>query len=146
VIGGIYQLSIGEIVTLDILRGTAKLPVKIALRERPSTPGDLADLADRDDDMVRQIGILAVTVDEKVTSILPGLRRLYGVIVAAIPVEFAALNPGLLTGDVIYEFNGKRIKTLEMLRDALTTTKPESPVALLVEREGRLIYIAFQME
>jgi S1-C subfamily serine protease len=68
------------------------------------------------------------------------------VVVAAIPIEFAALNPGLNPGDVIYEMNSSKIRTLGELRDALSGIKPGSPVALLVEHDGTLGYVAFSLE
>jgi S1-C subfamily serine protease len=74
------------------------------------------------------------------------LRRLSGVAVAAIPAEFAAANPGLTAGDVIYEINGKRVASLNELRAELASKKTGAPVALQVEREGRLIYVSFALE
>ena len=90
--------------------------------------------------------MLALTLDEKVTPALPDLRRLSGVVVAAIPAEFAGLNPGLTAGDVIYELNGSRIATLQELRAALDSKKAGAPIALLVERYGQLIYVSFEVE
>jgi len=81
-----------------------------------------------------------------VTPVLPDLRRLSGVVVAAIPAEFAGLNPGLTAGDVIYELNGSRIGTVEELRAALDSKKVGAPIALLVERSGQLIYVSFELE
>ena len=67
-------------------------------------------------------------------------------VVAAIPIEFAALNPGLNPGDIIYEMNANKIRTLGELRDALSGLKPGNPVALLVEHDGTLGYVAFSLE
>jgi len=65
--------------------------------------------------------------------------------VAAIPAEFVAANPGLTAGDVIYEINGKRVASLEELRAELASKKAGAAVALLVERDGRLIYVSFTL-
>ncbi len=75
-----------------------------------------------------------MTVDEKVTAILTDLRRLSGVAVAAVPAEYAGLNPGLVAGDVIYSLNNQRIASLDALRDALKDKKSGDAIALLVER------------
>jgi S1-C subfamily serine protease len=96
--------------------------------------------------LVRQLGILAVTVDEKVTAILPDLRRLSGVAVAAVPAEYAGLNPGLVAGDVIYSLNNRRIASLDELRDALKDKKSGDAIALQVERFGQLIYVTAALE
>jgi S1-C subfamily serine protease len=85
-------------------------------------------------------------VDARVSAILPDLRRPTGVAVAAIPSEFAGLNPGLGTGDVIYELNGARINSLEELRTALAAKKTHDPIALLIERQGQLQYVTLEIE
>jgi serine protease Do len=142
----IFQHAIDDQVVLDILRGKEQMQVKVVLMEKPPSPASLTELADDDENLVRQLGILALTVDEKVNGILPGLRRLTGVAVAAIPYEFAGLNPGLSTGDVIYELNGARINSLEELRTALAAKKVRDPIALLIERHGQLQYVTLELE
>jgi serine protease Do len=145
-VAAVFQHAFGDQLTLDIQRGTDRLTKTVAVLERPGNARDLEDLASRDASLVRRLGILALTLDEKVTPILPDLRRLYGVAVAAIPLEFAALNPGLLAGDVIYELNGVPVHTLEELRAGLETKKAGAPLALLIERAGQLRYVAFELE
>jgi len=142
----IFQHVSGEKVTFDIQRGKERLVKTVAVLARPGTPEDLQELASRDADLIRRLGVLALTLDERVTPVLPDLRRLSGVVVAAIPAEFAGLNPGLTAGDVIYELNGSRIATIEELRAALDRKEVGAPIALLVERSRQLIYVAFDLE
>ena len=142
----IFQHSIGDQIVLDIQRGQEHLQKNVTVMERPPSPANLAELASHDDNLVRQLGILALTVDEKVSTILSGLRRLSGVVVAAIPAEFAGLNPGLGKGDVIYELNGLRVSSLEDLRSTLAAKKIHDPLALLIERGGQLQYITLELE
>jgi S1-C subfamily serine protease len=142
----IFQHSIGDQVVFDIQRGQEHMKKTVAIVERPPEPASLAELATNDENLVRQLGILALTVDERVNAILPGLRRLAGVVVVAIPSEFAGLNPGLGTGDVIYEMNGAHINSLEELRTALAAKKTHDPVALLIERGGQLQYVTLEIE
>jgi serine protease Do len=142
----ILQHKPGDTVTLDVQRGSEKLRKNVALLERPNSPVALADLVNGQANLVRELGILAMTLDEKVTAELPETRRLYGVVVAAIPVEFAALNPGLSPGDIIYELNTNKVHTLGELRDALAALKPGNPVVLLTEHEGSLGYVSFSFE
>ena len=142
----VFQHLSGEEITLDIQRGKARLEKTVAVLARPRTPEDLQELATRDADLIRRLGVLALTLDERVTPVLPDLRRLSGVVVAAIPAEFAGLNPGLTAGDVIYELNGSRVGTLEELRAGLDAKKIGDPIALLVESSGQLIYVSFELE
>ena len=128
----ILQHAVGDTLAMDILRGSKEMQKTVAILERPNSPVALADLVEWPANLVRELGILAMTLDEKVTPELPETRRLYGVVVAAIPVEFAALNPGLRPGDLIYELNAVRVHSLEELREALSELKPG--------RSGRAAY------
>jgi serine protease Do len=87
-----------------------------------------------------------VTVDKRMTAILPDVRRLSGVAVAAVPAEYAGLNPGLVTGDVIYALNNQRIVSLDGLRDALKDNKSGDAIALQVEQSRQLIYVTAALE
>jgi serine protease Do len=142
----ILQHKAGDTIRLEIQRGAENMQKSVAVMERPNSPVALADLVNGQANLVRELGLLAMTLDDKVTPELPETRRLYGVVVAAIPVEFAALNPGLSPGDIIYELNGDKIRSLDELRKALATLKPGNPVVLLAEHEGTLGYVSFTFE
>lgn len=142
----VLKSSVGDKITLDILRNGANLQKSVAILERPNSPMLLADLVNDHMNLVRELGIRAITLDAKVTPDLPETRRSYGVVVAAIPAEFAALNPGLAFGDVIYELNGKKVLTLEDLRAGLKALQPGNACALLVEHEGTLGYVSLTID
>ena len=142
----VLQRAIGETIALDILRGSEKMQKKVSVLERPNSPVALEDLVNGESNLVREMGILAMTLDAKVTPNLPETRRLYGVVVAAIPAEYAAINPGLKPGDVIYELNKTKVHSLEEMRAALAGLKTGDAVALLVEHEETLGYVAFTLE
>ena len=144
-LAAVFHHNAGEEMTLEVQRGKEKLAKTVAVLAKSGSPGDLDELA-ADALLIRRLGILALTVDERVTPILSALQRLSGVAVAAIPAEFAALNPGLNSGDVIYELNGTRIGSVEELRTALDSRQAGAPIALLVERSGQLKYVAFELQ
>ena len=141
----VFQRAPGDQMTMEIQRGKERMSKTVAVLERKNEPSQMEDLANSAT-LVRQLGILAVTVDEKVTAILPDLRRLSGVAVAAVPAEYAGLNPGLVAGDVIYSLNNRRIASLDELRDALKDKKSGDAIALQVERFGQLIYVTAALE
>jgi serine protease Do len=142
----VFQHAPGDQLTLEIQRGKTRMATTVAVLERDSEPSQLEDLADYETALVRRLGILALTLDDKVLPILPGLRRLTGVAVAAVPAEYAGLNPGLVTGDVIYSLNNQRVDSVEELREALKGKKTGDPIAFLVERSGQLIYVTATLE
>jgi S1-C subfamily serine protease len=68
------------------------------------------------------------------------------VVVAARTESPRAGGSGLQIGDVIHEVNSVIVSTVEALRGALEPIKRGDPVALFVEREGKLLYVAFDVE
>jgi serine protease Do len=142
----IFQANPGDQLHLQMQRGEEKLAKTVVVEERAGDPGQLADLANTEAALIRRLGILAVTVDAKVLAILGDLRRLTGVAVAAIPAEYVGLNPGLLSGDVIYTLNGKPVNTVDELRAALQNKKAGDPLVFWVERAGQLIYVTSALE
>jgi serine protease Do len=142
----VFQRSPGDQMQMEIQRGAERKTITVAVLELKNEPRQLEDLVDYDSALVRRLGILALTLDEKVLPIMPDLRRLYGVAVAAVPSEFAGLNPGLVAGDVIYSLNNNNVRSLDELRDALKGKKSGDPIVLLVERLGQLIYVTASLE
>jgi S1-C subfamily serine protease len=53
---------------------------------------------------------------------------------------------GLQVNDVIHEVNGSVVSSVEALRSALGALKRGDPVALFIERDGKLQYLAFELE
>ncbi len=50
------------------------------------------------------------------------------------------------TGDVIYEMNNMPTLSVKALREALDKMKSGDAVVLQVERSGRLMYLALELE
>jgi serine protease Do len=81
----VFQRAPGDELKMEIQRGKERMSKTVAMLDRNNEPSQLEDLANEGAALVRQLGILAVTVDENVTAILTNLRRLSGVAVAAVP-------------------------------------------------------------
>ncbi len=138
--------SAGEKLVFTVLRGGETLEKTVTIQARPQQTLPLEDLVNLESNLVRELGILALTLDEKFSPSMPHARGKAGVVVAAIPAEFAALNPGLQAGDIIYALNTTTVHTLEELRNALKNIHPGDPVALLTEHESTLGYVTFIFE
>jgi S1-C subfamily serine protease len=95
--------------------------------------------------IVPQLGILGIGIDKSVGQLLPDLRRSIGVVVAAHAGESAYYGDSLKLGDVIYEVNGLPVSSVDALRAALDQLKETDPLALLVERDGQLLYVVMQL-
>jgi S1-C subfamily serine protease len=69
------------------------------------------------------------------------------VIVAAVSAEAPYSQQGRLQpGDAIYALNGHAISSIADLKSAVSTLKPGSAAVLQIERESRLMYLAFRVE
>jgi S1-C subfamily serine protease len=52
----------------------------------------------------------------------------------------------LTTGDVIRTLNGEPMTTLDRLRNALKALPPGAAVALQIQRDQKLMYVAFTLD
>jgi len=138
----LYMHGSGETVRLQVLRGSNQVQLEVPLIERPHKTDALADNLDPEKNLVRRLGVLAIELNLDLAESLPDLRIPTGVIVAAKTLGATGEIP-LQTGDVIHAVNGTTITTLAGLRQALDAVKAGDAVALMVERYGQLIYVAF---
>jgi serine protease Do len=144
---GLYRGAAGQVVTLDILRGTEALRFPVALSERPDLIADLASGVDPRGNLVPRLGILGVTVNPAVARMVPGLRMKAGVVVASLADgALDSRQGGLAAGDVVFGVNRTPVPALDDLRTAIEALKPGDPVVLHVERRGERLYLPFTLE
>ena len=142
----LYRYKLGDKVNVQVLRGDEKLTYPVAVTEREDDPQRFADMVDPVKNIVPQLGILGIALDKSMSELLPDLRRSIGVVVAAHAGESPYSGDALKLGDVIYEVNGTPVSSVDALRAALDKLKETDPLALLVERDGQLMYITMQIE
>lgn len=142
----IYGLALAESVKLDLLRDGKTLTVTVPVHEREDDPQRFADMVDPENNLISKLGILAIQLDEKIAAMLPELRHEYGLVVAARTPMAPYSGAEIETGDVIYEMNRMPTLTVKGVRDTLEMMKPGDAVVLQVERGGRLMYLAMELE
>lgn len=135
----------GDKVHLDVLRGTLRLGFDVALMEPPKDMDQITALADPEKNLVPTLGILVVEIDKRIAAMLPELRDPFGIIVAARAAGATAEVP-LTTGDVIRTLNGEPMTTLDRLRNALKALPLGSAVVLQIQRDQKLMYVAFTLD
>ncbi len=135
----------GENIKLDVLRGAAKFSFNVLVVELPDDFDRLADLADPDKALVPKLGIVGVEIDPKIAATLPGLRVSSGVLVAARAAE-PSVDTSLTAGDVIHAINGAQVENMAALRSALDHLSPNTPVVLQIERDGKLMFVSFELD
>jgi serine protease Do len=143
----LYRRFVGDVVTLEILRGSDSIKVPVAIGERAEGIAGLAESIDPRKNLVTRLGLLALNLNPRISEILPVLRVSAGVVVASIaPGAIDAKEGGLMPGDVIYAVNGKPIATLEQLRAIVDAMKSGDAVVLHIERHGELMFVAFTID
>jgi len=135
----------GEKVRLEVLRGDVKLAFDVPLLEEKHDIDGLMALATPEKNTVSELGILGIEIDRRIAPLVAGLRNSYGIITAA-RTSGGSPDIPLTPGDVIIAINNHAVMTLDALRSELKRSAPGAPVVLQIERDGKLMYLAFALE
>jgi serine protease Do len=142
----IFRRNAGDKIQFDILRGKMKLTISLAVRERTDTSSLLARFVHPEKNLISRLGVLCIQIDKDIASMIPGLQRQYGLIVAAKSPGGQAQFIDLQPGDIIDEVNTLPVAFVETLQSSLDELKPGDPVVLQIERNGRFQYLAFELD
>src|SRR4029077_15771568 len=106
-----YSYAVGDKAKIAILRGKDILWFDVPVVERPDDPQRFEDFVTEQDNAIVRLGILGLTLDEKILPLLPPLRVQQGVLVAAKMANGGVhFGDDLSAGDLIYAVNGKMIQ------------------------------------
>ena len=142
----LYRQGVGSVVTMQIVRGAETLEKKVGVSVRTNSPERFASLVNERQHLVPGLSILALPIDRSIAGLVPGSRRSYGILVARLAMTTNGPSGDLLPGDIIYEINREPVSTLEELSALMERQKPGEPVALQVERAGRIRYIGMRVD
>jgi serine protease Do len=142
-----FRTSPGTKVMIQVQRGTEKLDVPVVTEEQSGGELDaLADAVDPVKNVVPELGIIGLDINKEVRELMPDLRRPAGVVVAAHRSGAPYSGPPIEVGDVIYAINRNVVNGVAQLRQYLASIKNGEPLVLLLEREGRLLYVPLQSD
>jgi len=134
----------GDHVSLEISRNSSKIAVDFPLvGAPPNSKGSLAT-TDIDENLVVKLGIVTSAPKHEPTG-LPSRESKSGVLVVA-RLQGTEVEPELAAGDVIRSVNAAPITSVAQLRAMIDSFKLGDAVALQVERKGKLMYVAFEMD
>jgi len=143
----LLALRDGDRVTLGIRRGSETLTIGVTATERPHNFDRLMDVIDPEKNVIAGLGILAVDITDRTSPMLPPLRVSSGVMVVAhTRVNSDAVDTGLTSGDAIHSLNGVPVTSVEQLRAALAGLTRQRPAVFQIERNGRLMYLPFELD
>ncbi len=141
-----YLHPLDQVMKLVVLRGADKKTLEISVREHRDPMDRLMDSVDPDKSLVAGLGILAIDLNDELRSAIGDLRIANGVVVIARAANLIGPDTGLKSGDVIHAVNKTPIDSVDALRSTIQGIKPNSPVVLQIERQGKLLWLAFDME
>ncbi|BDG10197.1 S1C family serine protease [Anaeromyxobacter paludicola] len=141
----LYLHPAGSPVALSIQRGKERLELKVVGAES-SHPADLLGGPEVTTRNVAPLGVLGVTLDDRVRALLPPLREPAGVVVAARTLAAAELETGLEAGDVIHAVNRTPVASVDELAAALAALRPAGRGVLRVERRGVLVWLELDLD
>ncbi|MGI8742655.1 MAG: trypsin-like peptidase domain-containing protein [Bryobacteraceae bacterium] len=142
----IYRYPEDEKVSLEVLRGTEKMTFEIPVASRRDDPDRFADMVSPEENMVPRLGLLCIAIDKKLAGMLPELRNAYGIVVADGSARDLTSGTGLQPGDVIYSVDGFPVATIPAFRKKLDEYKPGDAPVFQIERSGRLMFVAIELE
>jgi serine protease Do len=140
----LMSVEAGAKVHLEVLRDKEKLAFDVPVVEPPHEMDQIASLGDPVKNLVRPLGVIGVEIDQKIAAMAQDLRDPFGIIVVARSSEGADIP--IVAGDVIRTLNGQPMTTLERMRAALQALPPGAPVVLQIQREQRLLFVAFTLD
>jgi serine protease Do len=142
----LYLHPLDRVLKLEVLRGKDTITLNVPVLEMKDPMDALTTMVDSQHNLVPRLGILALDLNDQLRSMLGEVRNPTGVIVVARAAELISPETGLRTGDVIHSLNGHPVESVEQLRASTRQITPGQAVALQVERDGGLLYLAFEME
>ncbi len=140
----LYQHAVDERVNFEVLRGDQKIAIPVKLIKRTDDPNRFLEFVSQEKNLIREWGIFVLPVDDNFTDMLPTLRKPAGAVVAA-----RVAGPGAITdfttGDLICELNGQPVRDVADLKSSIAKLNSGDPVVVQVQRQGQLMFVAFEM-
>jgi serine protease Do len=142
----IYRRAVGTKVIVAVERGADLRSIIATIGSRTPKADLLSALVSPAKNLIPRLGIFCVEINDQAMRLSPGLRRQYGLLVAARSPEGQAPFVDLRPGDVIHALNNLPIALLDLFRTRIEEMRPGDAVALQIERDGRFQYVAFEIE
>lgn len=143
----LYGKEIGGRVRVEVLRDGRTLEFTVPVVERQESRDQFARLANRRENLVRRLGLLCVDLDPTTRDAFARPpRRDAGVIVAAIAHGTRLLGDHFQPGDILYALDRQPLDGVDQLRERVESLRVGQPVVFQLERQGRLQYLALEIE
>jgi serine protease Do len=133
-------------VKMTVRRGARRTVLDVDGAEPSDATEEVLAAANPEKNFLPKLGIVGVEIDGRLSALAKTLRHASGVVVAARMSDPSAVESGVQPGDVIHAVNRTPVASMEALRRAIQAIRDGDAVVLQIEREGKLRYLAFEME
>jgi len=134
----------GDHVSLEIWRNSSKIVVDLLLVGAPPDSNASLSAMEIEGNLVAKLNIVGSANKRAVTELFSRDSSSGVLVVARLGTTDA--EPELKAGDVIRSVNAAPITSVAQLRAMIETFQPGDAIALQVERKGKLMYVAFEMD
>jgi serine protease Do len=142
----LYLHPIDKVLKMDVLRGTKRMSFNVPVTADRPKIAELGDIPDLQKTLIRRLSIFVTDLDNTTRSVLPDTRAASGIVVTAQTAGTNAVQTGLQAGDIIYVVNHTPVQSTSQFLEMVRSFKPSDAVVLQIERNGKLQYLAFEME
>jgi serine protease Do len=140
----LFRKHIGDQVRMKVQGPDMEVKVvDLTIARRPRNPEDIFDLTHLATNIIPRLGIIVVPLSPTMSVLIPPTRMPSGLFIVAVTSATHGVTPDLQTGDVLYTLNRKPIDSIATLRTLLAQLPADAPVALQIERDGKLQFVAF---
>ena len=145
-VAALYLHSSTGDVRIDVLRGEDRVSFNVAAVTHPDKLSDLSDVPTDQQTLIARLGVLATDLDARIAPLVHAEDHTGGVVVIGETAAPGTGPTGLAPGDVIRSLNNTPVESVSQLRAMVRNLKPGDPVALEVQHNRTLKYVAFELE
>jgi len=145
-IAALYLHPVEQDLKVDVLRGATPMSFKIPVAVYHDSTDELSEIPELQKTLIWQLSVFVADLDDKVKSLLHTDRSELGIVVVAQSGGPDPVDTGLQPGDMIRAIAHAQLQSVSQLRTTLSSFKSGDPIVLQVERDGKLQYLAFEME
>jgi serine protease Do len=142
----LYLHPADQVAKIDVLRGTKPMSFEVPVTVYHDTTDDLGDIPELQKNPIWQLSVFVTDMDEKLNALLHRDASDSGVVVVAQSGAPNSIDTGLRSGDIICAIAHTSLQSVSQLRTTLGALKSGDPIVLQIERDGKLQYLAFEME
>jgi serine protease Do len=142
----LYLHPADQVLKIDVLRGSTRMSFNIPVKVHHEMSEELDDLPDLQKSLIQRLNIFVTDLNDSVRQLVHDTRSDSGIIVVAQAAGANAVHTGLQAGDVIREINRTPLQSSSQLQALIRNFKSGDPAVLQIERNGKLQYLAFEMD